>query len=122
MTGSAILMWDTSGLCIAVPKKRGHGYLKVPYGHHAVARLNRIATAEGVDMDGLDGYLNLGYGYTDTDERAAIVHRVLPQIAAHYGFASWREDPAAFWGAVQGSQQNDALRHPGSTPQDANEK
>ena len=98
-----------SGLNIAIPKKRGSGYLKQPYGHHSISALNQIAFDESVDMCGLDGYLNLEYGYVEIDARSTITARVMPRIAAHYGFSDWREDYHGFWEVVQGSRHNDKL-------------
>lgn len=96
----AVFIWDMSGLLVLIPKRRGSGYLKSPLYHNYVPELNRIECDERVDMCGLDGYLQLEYGYIDHDERQAIVDRVLPRLAAHYGFTTWREDETAFWGAL----------------------
>lgn len=97
----AIYMWDNGGLNVAIPKRRGKGYLKVPFGHHANSKLNDIENEEGIDMCGLDGYLELEYRYIDPDKRDAIVARVLPKLAAHFGFQTWREDTKLFWKIVQ---------------------
>lgn len=93
----AIYMWDLGGLNILIPKRRGEGYLKVPYSHHAVPALSDIEHREGVDMDGLDGYLSLDYRYVHPDDRQAIVDRVMPRLAKHFKFTTWREDTKAFW-------------------------
>lgn len=89
-------MWDSGGLNVLIPKRRGEGYLAVPYGHHAVAALGQIEAEEGIDMCGLDGYLELDYRRC-SDERDAIVARVMPKLAKHFGFKSWREDTKLFW-------------------------
>jgi len=105
----ALYTWDMSGLNIAVPKKRGSGYLARPYGHHSIWGMNQIAFEESVDMCGLDGYLNLEYRYVEIDARSTIIDRVMPRIAEHYGFVDWREDYHGFWEVVQGSRHNNNL-------------
>lgn len=50
---------------------------------------------ERVDMCGLDGYLTLEYGYTE--DKDAIEARVMPRLAAHFGFKRWRESLSDFW-------------------------
>ena len=60
---AAVYMWDDGGLNVAIPKRRGKGYLKTPYGHHFVARIEEARWKLGdVDFDGLDRYLSLEYG------------------------------------------------------------
>jgi hypothetical protein len=105
-------MWDMGGLNIAVPKKRGSGYLKQPYGHHAIQALDDIAADERIAMCGLDGYLNLEYRYVEYDARAAIIDRVMPRLAAHYGFREWMEDETAFWAAVEAFRHNADVHGP----------
>lgn len=93
-------MWDAGGLNILIPKRRGTGYLKVPYGHHAVKGLSDIESSELVDMDGLDGYLTLEYRYVHPDEQQALVDRVMPKLAKHFKFTTWRESAIDFWKVV----------------------
>ncbi len=88
----ALYLWNGSGLNVLVPKKRGKGYLKVPFGHHPVPALSDIEVSESVDMDGLDGMLTLQYGYTYPDsKRQAIVDRVMPRLAEVFKFKEWEE-------------------------------
>lgn len=89
-------MWDLGGLNVLIPKRRGTGYLRVPYGHHNDPKLNRIADAIRADVCGLDGYLAFEISLSRQD-RERIVGIVLPMLAAHFGFTQWREDPKAFW-------------------------
>ena len=107
--GCAFFIWDIGGLNVAIPKKRGTGYLKQPYGHHAIPDLDAIAFDESVDMCGLDGYLNLEYGYIHPDSRRSIVDRVMPRLAAHYGFSKWREDYQGFWDVVERFRHNSGV-------------
>lgn len=97
----AVYIWNGSGLNVLIPKKRGTGYLRQPYGHHSIAELNEVAYDENCDLSGLDGCLTLEYGMTtDHQKRAEIVARVMPRLAEHYAFASWREDPKTFWSVL----------------------
>ena len=90
-------MWDLGGLAVLIPKKNGKGYLKTPLYHNYVKALSDIESDECVNLCGLDGYLHLDYGYTDTARREAIEARVMPRLAAHYGFTTWKEDSVTFW-------------------------
>lgn len=101
---SAIFMWDNSGLCIAIPKKRGKGYLKTPLYHNYVEAISDIEFSESTVLCGIDGYLQIEYGHIDPDKRAAIGNRVMPLLAAHYKFKEWREDREEFWKIVMGKR------------------
>lgn len=97
----AVYMWDSSGLNVAIPKRNGIGYLRVPLGHRHVRPLAFIEIDEMIDIYGLDGYLALTYGYTDFSEREAIVNRVMPMLAKHFRFSEWKEDVEGFWKIVE---------------------
>ena len=97
----AIYFWSSGGLNIAIPKRRGTGYLAQPLGHHYVEALSDIENSEHIDICGLDGYLALEYRYTNLNKRAEIVARVMPRLAKHFRFAEWREDEREFWRIVQ---------------------
>jgi hypothetical protein len=100
---AAVYMWDGSGLNVAIPKRRGKGYLKTPYGNHLIERIEDARDElDCVDFDGLDGYLTLEYGMvTDSVERDKIADKALPVLARAYGFSTWREDRNHFWAIVQ---------------------
>lgn len=87
-----LLVWarpDNHEVNILVPKKRGAGYLKVPLGHHTSA-LSSIAYDIGYDIYGLDGCLAIQTGFIWRDKKSALLERIIPPIAAHYGM-DWRE-------------------------------
>lgn len=97
----ALVMWDLSGLSVVVPNRRGTAYLKTPMYHNYVEAIADIENDEHLtDICGLDGWLCLPYGYVSKDEQPKIMERVMPRLAAHYGFKEWREDPAAFWAVL----------------------
>lgn len=107
---TAIYMWNLHGLNIAIPKKRGSGFLKVPYGHHAISDLDDIFTEEdyeadishSLDVEGLDGFLSINYGPLWSEPaKNSIIERIMPKLAAYYGFELWEEDVDAFWEIVQ---------------------
>ena len=91
------MMWNMSGLSVLIPKRRGSGFLKCPLGHHHVPELAKIEYDEAIDLCGLEGYLHLDYRFREEDERREIEARVMPRLAAHYGFSAWREDRDEFW-------------------------
>lgn len=101
---TARYMWDDSGLNIVIPKRRGDGYLLVPYGHHNNPKLNTISDSVNVaDVTGLDGYLNFRFSSKviyDVSKRAEIVEIVMPQLAAYFDFKFWAEDSGEFWRVI----------------------
>lgn len=101
-TGVAIYMWDAGGLNILIPKRRGEGYLKCPLGHHVVPALSDIE-AQLCDLCGLDGFLQVDYyrhPYGRSKTEAEAVAKIMPMLAKHFGFSTWREDTKLFWQIV----------------------
>ena len=99
----AIYMWDRGGLNILIPKRRGTGYLKCPIGHHSVPVLTDIENTVGADFCGLDGYLQVNYirrPYGHAKSEAEATAKIMPLLARHFGFTTWREDAKAFWNVV----------------------
>jgi hypothetical protein len=91
---------DGREVSILVPKLRGTGYLKVPFGHHQNSALSEVGYEIGYDLFGLDGSLDVQTGFL-FGKRDEIVARIMPVIAAHYGMT---------WRLVDGDEYRD--RHP----------
>lgn len=94
--------WVSNGLSVLVPKRRGTGYLKVPYGHHHNDALTSIANEVGCDMIGLDGELafdgiEVQRLYVVRDARAAFTAKVMPLLEKHYQMDSREIDADLFW-------------------------
>ena len=93
--------WAASNFHVLVPKRRGTGYLSVPYGHHPIPGLDAIADRAGVDVTGLDGALCFECGgrvFHGSDAvRSAFVAQVVPALEAHYGMASREVTETDFW-------------------------
>ena len=93
--------WVANSLQVLVPKKRGSGYLAVPYGHHPNPGLDHVATVAGVDVMGLDGALCFDCGgrvfHGGGDVRATFLAKVIPALEAHYGMASREISVSEFW-------------------------
>jgi len=56
------IIWTAIGgdIWALIPKKRGQGFVKVPYGHHVDPGLEDVRTQLGeVDIFGLDGHLEI---------------------------------------------------------------
>jgi hypothetical protein len=53
-------------ISMLIPKKRGHGYLKRPVGHHA-NKLSLFIDDLGLDCVGIDGYLHIVLGRRKID-------------------------------------------------------
>lgn len=81
--------WSAAMFRVLVPKQRGQGFLRVPYGHHPKPELDRIAEVAGCDVWGLDGALDFevpGSLYHGGKEaRDAFVARIVPLLEVHYG-------------------------------------
>lgn len=54
--------WLLKTLEVAIPKKRGNGYLKTPAGHHRTERIHIIESVAKCDVCGLDGTLSFDCG------------------------------------------------------------
>lgn len=81
--------WTSTTFEILVPKKRGCGFLKVPYGHHVDQQLDEIGDAVGCDITGLDGSLTFWVTnsiHSHAISRAKFIEMVMPLMERHYGF------------------------------------
>lgn len=91
--------WLHTTLEILIPKQRGKGWLKVPAGHHAEARLREIEDAAECDVFGLDGTLTIECGGKVTcypDCRQRLTARLFPVISREYKTRPDREVSFAF--------------------------
>lgn len=93
--------WVAQVLNVLVPKKRGEGYLKVPYGHHHDSALTEIANDAGVDVTGLDGSLafecSRSIFYGPAAGRIEFASKVIPSLEKHYGWTSREIEVSEFW-------------------------
>ena len=97
--------WVAQNLCVLVPKKRGEGYLKMPYGHHHNMALTDIANDARddahVDVMGLDGALEFECGgrifHGGEVVRKEFSSKVIPRLEEHYGYASREIHETEFW-------------------------
>ena len=79
--------WLHTSLEILIPRQRGDGWLKVPAGHHAEARLRDIEDAACCDVFGLDGTLSVECGGRVTcyqARRQELIDRLLPVVSRAY--------------------------------------
>lgn len=103
MTDSKQLLWCwvANGFNVLVQKRRGVGFLRVPYGHHPDPGLDRIAELVRVDVVGLDGSLHFeceGSIYHGSDAvRKAWAAKVVPALEKYYGVSSRQIDEGEFW-------------------------
>lgn len=91
--------FDLRNLNVLVPKKRGEGFLAVPYGHHYDAKLDAIATKAGCDVTGLDGHLAFDCGASVAVNTAAAhtyAAKIMPLLAAHYACSFRAVSPGEF--------------------------
>jgi hypothetical protein len=102
MTKELLFCWVAGGLQVLVPKRRGTGYLRAPYGHHNDQALNRIADLVRCDVHGLDGALYfecsskvyLGAG---EELRNEFAEKIIKPLEEHYGFPSRFVNAPTFW-------------------------
>ncbi len=96
--------WSAQSFCVLVPKRRGAGYLRVPYGHHEDAGLSRIAERAACDIYGLDGALEFQCGgaifYGSDRCRKEFEMRVIPLLERHYGMRSKAVSQPEYWRAL----------------------
>lgn len=93
--------WVANRFHVLVPKKRGLGFLKVPYGHHDDRGLSDIADAVQCDVFGLDGSLEFqcsGAIYHGPKQlRDQFCASVVPHLVQHYGITAREVTPGEFW-------------------------
>lgn len=93
--------WVAQGFNVLVPKTRGQGFLKVPYGHHHDPALSEIGDSVGVEVTGLEGALHFwcpGSIYHGPQEgQQEFAARVMPELEKHYGWASREITASEFW-------------------------
>lgn len=103
MTDSKMLLWCwvANGFNVLIPKRRGIGYLRVPYGHHHDPALDAIGELVGVDVLGLDGALLFECGgavfNAAPSVRDAFAAKVVPALERHYGLSAREVSPGEFW-------------------------
>jgi len=80
--------WLFEGIQILIPKRKGHGFLKVPAGHHNESWMSEIK----YDIDGLDGYLDINAPCNswETDKVNAIIAEIIPVILKGFKFKTWK--------------------------------
>lgn len=92
--------WSSEALDVLVPKKRGEGFLMVPYGHHHDRGLSSIEDEARCLLTGLDGYLNFYTGLEITcypEKRAEFASRIMPLLEKHYNCSSREIEKDEFW-------------------------
>lgn len=100
-TRELLYCWVAGQFSVLVPKKRGEGYLKTPYGHHHIQELTFIANKLHCDVCGLDGALDFevsGAIYHGPENgRDAFAKEIMPMLEAYYSIPS-REIPVEkYW-------------------------
>lgn len=92
--------WMWARMEVLVPKKRGSGYLKVPFGHHADDELGHLETVAECDIFGLDGALSFECGAQISscpDKRTKFEARILPGLQKHYKMDTREVSETEFW-------------------------
>jgi hypothetical protein len=93
--------WVAGGFAVLVPKMRGDGFLKVPYGHHVDAGLDRIGDKVQCDVTGLDGALDFRCSgsiyHGGTMMRKEFSDVVVPALASHYSTSAREITEQEFW-------------------------
>lgn len=98
--GDLLCCWVSNGFHVLVPKLRGDGFLRVPYGHHHDSGLSHIAAMAECDVFGLDGSLEFecppvyGGGQGARDEFAT---SIIPLLESHYGASARMIHVDEFW-------------------------
>lgn len=93
--------WVAGCLNVLVPKKRGTGFLKVPYGHHHITELTEIANSVNSDVCGLDGCLEFACSgsiyHGSTEDRLKYSRKIIPQLESYYGCQATEVNQAEYW-------------------------
>ena len=93
--------WITNGFNVLVPKLRGKGYLRAPYGHHNDPGLNAIASVASCDIYGLDGSLEFVCGgdvfHGGNAKRENFSAVIVPRLEQHYGISAREIGRDEYW-------------------------
>lgn len=76
-----------------IPKRRGEGFLKVPIGHHASAKIQALEDAAKGDVYGLDGHVEIETS-AQTRDILADFSKALEQV---FGFPVREVEKSEFW-------------------------
>lgn len=100
-TKELLYCWVAGQFSVLVPKKKGSGYLKSPYGHHYIEELTAIADKMRCDVWGLDGALDFRVSsalfYGKENERREFAGKLMPMLEHYYGLPSREIGGAEFW-------------------------
>ena len=98
--GSKILLVyappDARSINILVPKRRGEGYLVVPFGHH-VSGLSAVEAEVGFDIYGLDGSLDIQTGYYGRTPSPELLEGIMKPLCRHYDMDYRMVDGVEYW-------------------------
>ncbi|ENI4487358.1 hypothetical protein ABXZ88_003230 [Vibrio fluvialis] len=95
-------MYLNDGIDVLVPKKRGLGYLRQPYGHHSNPLLDdavwRVKGCEQIDIFGLDGNLTLRVNqYEFDDPKRILATALMDSLSTYYGWPHREVTPKEYW-------------------------
>lgn len=104
MASQLLFCWISSHLSVLVPKKRGTGFLAVPYGHHYNQALTDIGNVARCDVTGLDGSLMFRCGkgiradfHLDEATKKSFADIVIPRLEKHYDIQAKEVDLQEYW-------------------------
>lgn len=83
-------------ISILVPKRRGEGFLRQPFGHHAGA-LTAVEDEIGFDLWGLDGSLDVQTGAVRPAAIDGLIAKIMPPLCRHYGMDYRIVDRVEYW-------------------------
>ena len=95
-----LFCWVAQGLQVLVTKRRGKGFLKTPYGHHANEGLDEIEAAAHCNLFGLDGALRFDCDrifFGGDEKRKNFLETIVPMLEAHYGYKAIEIGELEFW-------------------------
>ena len=92
-------MFNRDSVCFLIPKKRGHGFLKVPAGHHYKKGdiSSTIQHELNYSCSGLDGYLDVETGFHN-DRTYPKLYKLL---RGYYGFPVKQIDRSKWFDMLQ---------------------
>ena len=99
MTKEILWMYQNRSIVALIPKRRGDGYLRKPYGHHRISGLEDIRNEIGmVDLFGLEGHLEICVDKADyEDANFKFGNKVVSHFSDYYGFPCRRVEHNEFW-------------------------
>ncbi|WP_394222714.1 hypothetical protein [Alteromonas gracilis] len=99
MAKEILWIYMDRSICALIPKKRGVGYLRQPYGHHINSEMEKFRDdLNGVDIYGLDGHLQIMVDKAEYEDKDLVFGKaVIERLASYHSLPFRHVSLNEFW-------------------------